>query len=95
MTIGIDIDDTLSFLQDTKIKTVQNYINKNKLPFKIINPDALFFSQMVDWTEEDSDIFWVKESETMLAEVPARENASTVIENLKQQGHKIPVLGKL
>lgn len=92
MIIGIDIDDTLTFLQDTKIKTAQNYIKKHNLPYKIVNPDALFFKDMVNWTEEECDTFWISEADEMLAKVPARKNASKVITNLKQNGHKIVII---
>lgn len=92
MIIGIDIDDTLTLLQKIKIKTAQNYITKHNLPYKIVNPDALFFKDMVNWTEEECDIFWISEADEMLSKVPARKNASKVITNLKQNGHKIVII---
>ena len=92
MIIGIDIDDTLTLLQEIKIKTAQNYITKHNLPYKIVNPDALFFKDMVNWTEEECDTFWISEADEMLAKVPARKNASQVITNLKQNGHKIVII---
>ena len=92
MIIGIDIDDTLTYLYDVKIKTAQDYIKKNKMPYKMVKSDANFLSDMFDWPAEECDKFWLKESDKMLSKVKARDYASEVIKRLRQKGHKILII---
>ena len=92
MIIGIDIDDTLTYLQPVKLKTAQEYIEKNNLGFKLVDPNALFFSQMFDWTSEECNDFWFSEADKMLTNAPARKYASSVITNLHNKGHKIVII---
>ena len=92
MIIGIDIDDTLTYLQPVKLKTAQEYIAKNNLGFKLIDPNALFFSQMFDWSGDECNEFWFSEADKMLTSAPARKYASSVITNLHNQGHKIVII---
>lgn len=92
MIIGIDIDDTLTFLHDIKIKTAQDYINKNKLPYKLVKTDTHLFSEMFDWPITECDKFWFKEADKMLTQVKAREFASETIKRLKEKGHKIVIV---
>ncbi len=92
MIIGIDIDDTLSFLYDRKIKVAEEYIRKNKLPYLLINKEANYLSEMFNWSNEECDKFWIEESDNLLAGARVRDFASVVIRRLKEAGHKIVII---
>lgn len=92
MIIGIDIDDTLTLLHEVKQKTAKDYIQKNNLPYKLINPKALRFKDMFDWPIEECDKFWFSEIEEMLCNATPREHVCSVISRLKQMGHKIVII---
>lgn len=92
MNIGIDIDDTLTYLKDIKIQYAKKYIKNNNLSYKLINADSVFFSEMFDWPIEECDKFWFEESFNMLSSAPARQNASLVLNNLRQNGHKLIII---
>lgn len=92
MTIGIDIDDTLTLLYDLKVKTAQSYISKHNLNFKLVDPDSISFGGMFDWPTSECDKFWFEEADKMLAEAQPREFASEVIKQLKKLGHKIIIV---
>lgn len=92
MIIGIDIDDTLTILQKIKIETANNYIQKNNLPYKLIDENANFFSKMYDWPIDVCDKFWFLEADHMLDVATPREHASEVITKLKNMGHKIVII---
>lgn len=92
MIIGIDIDDTLTYLKDVRIKTAEKYIKKNHLNFRLVRTDTYLFSEMFDWSAEECDKFWFAEGDKMLASVPARKNASKVITKLKSEGNKIIII---
>ncbi len=92
MIIGIDIDDTLTFLQRIKIKTAQDYIKRNNLNYKLVKADGNLFSEMFDWPNEVCDKFWFEEADKMLASVKARDYASDTLKRLKEEGNKIVIV---
>ena len=92
MTIGIDIDDTLTFLHDIKIKTAQNYITNHNLNFKLVNSATNQFSEMFDWPAAECDKFWFDEADKMLSKVKPRAFAREIIDNLRKSGHKIIII---
>lgn len=92
MIIGIDIDDTLTYLHDIRIKTAERYIAQNNLPYKLVKTDTHLFSEMFDWPVDECDKFWFKEADRMLSKVKAREYASETIKNLIASGNKIIII---
>lgn len=92
MIIGIDIDDTLTYLHDIKIKIAKQYIKEHNLPYKLVRTDTYLFSEMFDWPIEECDKFWFANADKMLAEVKARQYAAEVISKLKHNGHKILII---
>jgi uncharacterized HAD superfamily protein len=92
MKIGIDIDDTLTSLLDVRIKTAQDYIKRNNLPYHLVRTDTNLFSEMFDWNQEECDKFWFLEENEMLANVLPRENASKCIKQLKDLGYEIYII---
>ena len=92
MIIGIDIDDTLSLLQPLKIELANKYIKENNMPYKLIKPNANFFSEMYDWPADVCDKFWDLIGDYLLDTVNAREHASEIISKLRNNGHKIIII---
>lgn len=92
MNIGIDIDDTLTYLTEVKKALVENYIKRNNLPYKVVRTDTHLFREMVGWPKEINSKFWDEEADKMMESVPAREHASEVIKKLRKQGHKIFII---
>jgi uncharacterized HAD superfamily protein len=89
MIIGIDIDDTLSVLNKHKVKVANKYIKQNKLPFKLIDKNKQFFSEMYSWSKEECNKFWTECASDLLATAPPRRNVKKFIDKLKSDGHKI------
>ena len=92
MIVGIDIDDTLSYLYDRKIKTAEEYITKNKMPYLLVKKEANYLSEMFDWPNDVCDKFWVAEADNLLAGSKVREHAAEVIKRFKQAGHEIVII---
>lgn len=92
MIIGIDIDDTLTYLKDIKIEFAEKYIKENNLPYKLVSPDSAFFREMFNWPIDVCNKFWFEKSFELLSSAPPRENASKVIKTLKKLGHKIVII---
>lgn len=92
MKIGIDIDDTLSFLEKTRVKTAKKYLKRNHLNYKLIRKDTHLFSEMFNWPQEECDKFWFEMADDMLLKAPVRKDASKVIKRLKKEGNEIIII---
>ena len=51
MKIAIDIDDTLNIIERARYAIA--YIEKEGLPFRVVDPFANAFVRVCDWSEED------------------------------------------
>lgn len=51
MKIAIDIDDTLNVIE--RARYAGAYIEKERLPFRVVDPFANAFVRVCDWSEED------------------------------------------
>lgn len=89
MNIGIDIDDTLSDLNNLKWKFLTNYIKENKLPYKRVRYDTGNIVKAFNWTEKEAYGVWNEKSDDLLSSAPPRENASKILTKLKNEGNKI------
>lgn len=92
MKIGIDIDDTLSFLEKTRIKTAKKYLKDHGLNYKLIRRNTHLFSEMFNWSQEECDKFWFERADKMLLNAPIRKDASKVIKKLKKEGNEIIII---
>lgn len=93
MTIGIDIDDTLTQALETKIATAKAYIKQENLPYKQAKDKKLhLFSELFNWTTKDWEKFWFKHADIMLAKLPTKPNASKITHALKNMGHTIIIV---
>ena len=51
MKIAIDIDDTLNIIE--RARYAGAYLEKEGLPFRVVDPFANAFVRVCDWSEED------------------------------------------
>ena len=89
MNIGIDIDGVLTDLENY-IKTVgKKYMIENNLGFDdTMNTNSIFGFL----SKEDSHQFWDTHWEKYATSIKVRENASNIIEKLKNDGNKIIII---
>lgn len=92
MIIGVDIDDTLTYLHDERIRVAEKFIADNHMPYKCINPDSRWISEVFDWTQEDFSKFWFSEIDNLLASVSPRPHAVEAMKNFKACGHRIVIV---
>ena len=90
MKIAIDIDDTLTKVD--RVTPAQQYIAQNKLPFRLVNPDAHMIREIFDWPQEEVMRFiWAGGYKTF-SEAPVREGASKTIQAWRAAGHRVTIL---
>lgn len=89
MNIGIDIDGVLTDLENY-IKTVgKKYMIENNLGFD----DTMNTNSICGFlSKEDSHQFWDTHWEKYATTIKVRENASNIIEKLKNDGNKIIII---
>ncbi|MCI8671331.1 MAG: hypothetical protein HFI36_04780 [Bacilli bacterium] len=89
MNIGIDIDGVLTDLENY-IKTVgKKYMIENNLGFD----DTMNTNSICGFlSKEDSHQFWDTHWEKYATSIKVRENASNIIEKLKNDGNKIIII---
>lgn len=92
MTIGIDIDDTLTNLVEAKIECVEKYFKEKGLNYKLVDKAGYYLSKMFDWPEEEWRKFWFERMDDFLSSASPRERAKEVVNALKKDGHKIVII---
>ena len=55
MKIAVDIDDTLNAVD--RVRYASEYIRRNNLPFKLVDPHANKLVDVYDWTLDDVLLF--------------------------------------
>ena len=90
MKIAVDIDDTLSIVQ--RVKFAEAYIKRNNLPFRVVDPDAHVYQQVINWSTEDAIKFVNDGGIVVFTDAPARKGAKETLEQWKQAGHEITIL---
>ena len=98
MKIGIDIDDTISdsierwiYYADKFEEENPNVVKEKITKFQLQNSHN-YLEEFYKWDERDKEIFFNKYSNSMLKTVKIKENASSVINKLKEEGHKIYIV---
>ena len=90
MKIAIDIDDTLTKVD--RVTPAQQYITQNKLPFRLVNPDAHMIREIFDWPQEEvMRYIWAGGYKTF-SEAPVREGAGFAIQKWRAAGHHVTIL---
>lgn len=92
MNIGVDIDDTITSLYRTKVRTAKKYIADNKMPYKLVDKTKNYLSEMFNWPREVCNKFWEERGSVMLAKAHPRRFVKDVISRLRKEGHKIIII---
>ncbi|MDR1736976.1 MAG: hypothetical protein LBR85_08945 [Oscillospiraceae bacterium] len=87
MNIGIDVDGVLADVADYQLKIGTPYFKK-KYGYDIVDPNAFDVTDIFGCTEEERRKFGWKTIWKYIIGYPARENASQVIRELRNTGHK-------
>ena len=89
MIIGLDIDNVIADLDKTLLEEFLKE-DKNKRNKGIIDPTAEHMTQgMFDWSHQEIHEFLDHHLEQMTANLDLVEDAKTIIDQLKKDGHKI------
>lgn len=99
MRIGIDIDNTLTEVQNELNIAAYNYakslgknIDKSKSIFEDINNDGNFYKEKFGFSYEELKYFLKNIQEEIINKATPRENAIKCIEKLKEDGHEIYII---
>ena len=92
MNIGIDIDDTLTDLFRTKIKTAKKFIKENNYNYKVVDKTQIYLSGIFNWGAEVSKKFWQEEGSKMLSNISPRKYVREIIQKLKNDNHSIFII---
>ena len=90
MKIAVDIDDTLSVVQ--RVKPAEAYIKRNHLPFRVVDPNAHVYQQVIDWQEKDAIEFINNGGIVVFTDAEARKGARETLERWRAAGHEIIIL---
>jgi len=92
MNIGVDVDGVLTNLTDFQIGIGTPYF-KRKYGRDVVNPNAYDVKDIFCCTDKERERFgWDRTLWRYMVRFPVRENASSVIRNLKNEGHKIYII---
>lgn len=91
MNIGIDLDDTITDIQDDMLELAIKYDNTLR-GNGIVNKDKLFIAEKFDWSKEERDYFFKNIRLKVVLKAKIRENVREVLNILKKRGYKIIVI---
>jgi len=98
MRIGIDIDNTLTNVQEELNEAAYNYAIKLGKPIDTsiikedINNNGSFYKQNFKFSYNELKYFLKEIMEKIVNKAEPRENAINVIRNLRKEGHKIYII---
>lgn len=92
MIIGIDIDDTLTDLTESKILWVKSYLKDKGYSYNLVNSKTYKYKDMFDWPPEICDDFWFSRADELYSNVEPRKGVKEIIEKIKNDGHKIIIV---
>lgn len=91
MKIAVDLDDTLS--QVDRAQAAAAYIERNRLPFRMIDPDSAELKKIFDWTYEDATRFVLEGGGlSVFSEAKLREGAREALSSWRAAGHTVVIL---
>jgi uncharacterized HAD superfamily protein len=91
MKIGIDIDYTLTNIDEMTIVYGQIFAREFLEKDNLIDPIGYNIYEKFDWNDEQYRLFWKKYGEKMV-NVPPRPFSAEIIKKLKKEGHTIYIL---
>ncbi len=100
MNIGIDIDNTITDIEEDLFEVANNYTKEIKENFKGVNllkyegnqNLAVFYSNIFGWNEEQTNYFFRNQRIKVIDEATPRINAREVINKLKDEGNNIYII---
>ncbi len=90
MKIAVDLDDTLSVVD--RVTRASGYIERNGLPFKLVDENAHALVNVFDWKIGDVLDFVRAGGITVFTDAEAKRGAREVLTALRKAGHEIVVL---
>ena len=91
ITIGIDLDDTISDSIKSFLKYARLYNKEKKIKFQI-DETQWDLDKAFGWNDDNYREFSKKYLKTILNEAKTKKNAKKIIEKLKNEGYKIIVI---
>ncbi len=91
ITIGIDLDDTISNSNEMFLKYGKLYNEEKKINFPI-DETQWDVDKAFGWSDNDYKEFCRKYLKTLLNNVKTKENVGKIIQELKNEGHKIIII---
>ncbi|MGN1352840.1 MAG: hypothetical protein ACI4WF_02100, partial [Bacilli bacterium] len=91
MKIGIDLDDTLTDIQDDLLNLAFKY-DKTLRGKGIINFDKPFIGEKFDWSSEERDYFFKNYRLEVVKKARLRTNALETLNELKRRGYEIVII---
>ena len=91
ITIGIDLDDTISNSNELFLKYAKLYNEEKKINFPI-DETQFDLDKSFGWNADNYKEFCEKYLKTLLKETEAKENAVEVIKELKKEGYEIIII---
>lgn len=88
MKIGIDIDDTITDLQEDLFYAALEY-DKTLRNSGVIYPERHYIAQRFDWSEEEKEHYLGEIRWKVLSKAKIRDGALEVLNILKEEGHEI------
>ncbi len=90
MRIAVDIDDTLNVVD--RVGRAGAYIERNNLPFKLVNDRSCAFAETFDWSYEDVLKFVREGGIVAFTDAEARKWAKEVLEGWRKEGHEVIII---
>ena len=91
MNIGVDVDGVLVELESFQIESGARFFKK-KYGYDIIDPAGFDVRDIFGCSEKERRSFWLRYLWKQSIIRPARENAASVLETLRGDGHKIYIV---
>lgn len=92
MIIGIDLDDTISNINNYKYDFVKDFLAKNNYTFAELDPTAAYIEKMFAIPEDIFPDIWKDMHYDLFMGAPLRENAVQVLQQLKDLGHTLVIV---
>lgn len=90
MKIAVDIDDTLNIVD--RVGRASAYIERNHLPFKLVNDRSCAFAETFDWKYQDVLEFIRAGGIVAFTDAEARKWAKEVLEGWRRDGHEVVIV---
>lgn len=91
MNIAIDIDDTLTDINEEMFRRAKEY-DKTLRNKGIIYPERFYAAQVFDWNEEEKEYYLKNIRKDVVLSAHAREDAIDVLNEFKNLGYKIYII---